>query len=81
MIVRILNDKEGTDRFYDCRNSCLRTREGEQPPLREEKTLIFEFAFALDASIEVVLRPNDDVYYMNDNGKTVHIDRRMGKPK
>ncbi|GAG88002.1 unnamed protein product, partial [marine sediment metagenome] len=23
MIVRILNDKEGTDKFIDCRNTCI----------------------------------------------------------
>jgi len=74
MIVRIINQKHDndSDRFYDCRNSCLRKQKiGDV----EEFSLIFEFE--PDGSIEVVLRPGDEIYYMNDVGKTVHADCRM----
>jgi len=71
MIVRILNDKEDTDRFYDCRNSCVHktNRVGGD---EDEFSLIFEFT--VGDSIEVVLGKGDKIYYMNDSGKTVHAD-------
>jgi len=72
MIVRILNKKEDTDKFFDCRNSCLCKGQPHKP---EEWSLIFEFTG--DHSIELVLGEGDEIYYMNDNGKTVHADYRM----
>lgn len=71
MIVRILNQEEDRDRFYDCRNTCL-MRNANKP---EETLLIFEFLPG--QNITVVLRAGDKIYYMNDAGKTVHSDCRM----
>ena len=72
MIVRILNRKTETDKFFDCRNSCLCKCQTNKP---EEWSLILEFTG--DHSIEQVLGKGDEIYYMNDNGKTVHADYRM----
>lgn len=74
MIVRILNRKADTDKFFDCRNSCLRKGQTNQP---EEVSLIFEFTG--DSAVEQVLGKGDEIFYMNDNGKTVHADYRMLK--
>ena len=71
MIVRILNKKQDCDKFYDCRNSCLRKQVGSEG---EEHCLILESG---SDSIEVVLTSRDEVYYMNDSGKTVHADYVM----
>lgn len=73
MIVRVLNKKRDRDSLYDCRNSCL--RKTDLPKGVKEYTLIFEFVS--EKSIEVVLAPGDEIYYMNDNGKTVHADYVM----
>ena len=72
MIVRILNKKTDTDKLFDCRNSCLRKQKIEKT---EEYSLIFEFVD--EKSIEVILSSGDEIYYMNDNGKTVHADYVM----
>ena len=69
MIVRILNGKQDSDKFLDCRNSCLRkVKEGEF-------SLLFEYEKG--KTDEVMLNPGDEIYYMNDSGKTIHIDRRL----
>lgn len=73
MIVRILNNKEGSDKFFDCRNTCV--QENVIGP--NETSLIIEFRS--DDNIEVILNPGDEIYYMNDVGKTVHVDRRVYK--
>lgn len=73
MIVRIINDREGSDKFYDCRNTCVLRSVGG----RDETVLIIEFRS--DRSIKVVLNLGDEIYYMNDIGKTVHVDRRVYK--
>lgn len=68
MIVRILNQKTNSDRFFDCRSSCLNTTS-------EKPTLILEFA--IEKPIEVMLSSRDEIYYMNNSGKTVHADYIM----
>lgn len=73
MIVRILNDKQVTDKFYDCRNSCI--KESEQKS--EEFLLILEFTTG--ETIEVLLGSGDKVYYMNNDGNTIHADCRACK--
>jgi len=72
MIVRILNKKMDADKLFDCRNSCLRKQKIGKV---EEYSLIFEFTD--EKAIEVVLNPGDEIYYMNDGGKTVHADYVM----
>ena len=71
MIVRILNKKTDTDKLFDCRNSCLQKQVG---PEGEEYCLIVESG---SNSIEIVLASRDEIYYMNDSGKTVHADYVM----
>lgn len=73
MIVRILNGKEGRDKFYDCRHSCML----ETALSKDKKEVSITFEFVSGSSMEVVLNSGDEVYYMNDSGKTVHVDRRM----
>lgn len=73
MIVRILNNKKSSDKFFDCRNTCVLDSVGG----RDETALIIEFR--LGGNIEVILNSGDEIYYMNDAGKTVHVDRRMYK--
>ena len=69
MIVRILNQKADSDKFLDCRNTCLRkTKDGGF-------SLLFEYE--KDKTDEIILNSGDEIYYMNDNGKTVHVDRRL----
>jgi len=73
MIVRILNNQQDTDKFYDCRNSCIRKANQEVEP--GEFWITFEFT--PDGTIEVILAPGDEIYYMNDAGNTIHADHRM----
>lgn len=73
MIVRVMNDKENTDKFFDCRNTCVLKNIGS----RDETSLIIEFRSG--DNMEVILGSGDEIYYMNDVGKTVHVDRRMYK--
>ena len=81
MIVRILNRKTDRDKFFDCRNSCLRKVKriadvtNKITEDTEELSLILEFKS--DSVIEVVLDAGDEIYYMNNNGKTVHADYRL----
>ena len=72
MIVRILNKKTDRDGFYDCRNSYLQKQKMGDV---EEYSLTFEFIDG--TTIEVVLSSGDEIYYMNDGGKTVHADYVM----
>ncbi len=71
MIVRILNKDENYDKFYDCRNSCLRKVKFAE---KTEDVLLVEVT-AGDVS-EVILNAGDKVFYMNNSGQTIHIDRR-----
>ena len=79
MIVRILNRKTDRDKFFDCRNSCFRKVKRiasvDNKITTEEPSLILEFVN--EKAIEVVLDSGDEVYYMNNNGKTIHADYRM----
>ena len=77
MIVRVLNTKQDTDRFYDCRNSGIRKSNRERKEDGEE--FLMDFEFEDRASLTVVLVAGDAIYYMNDTGATVHADRRMCK--
>ncbi len=71
MIIRVLNRKTDTDKFFDCRNSCILKTKHQNP---EELSLILEFVSGGD--IELVLGVGDEIYYMNDSGKTIHADYR-----
>lgn len=81
MIVRILNQPADRDSFYDCRNCCLKKLERDGRLSPTEHVLILEFLS--DEPIEVILDGGDEIYYMNDSGKTVHANYRMvnKKPK
>jgi len=74
MIIRVLNDKQEKDKFYDCRNSCIRK---STPTDREEEEVLLDLEFNTSEPITVVLAPGDAIYYMNNAGATVHADRRM----
>jgi len=71
MIVRILNKKLDVDKFYDCRNSCIEANQ-ERPG-----EFLIAFEFTPNGTIQVVLAPGDEIYYMNNAGDTVHSDLRM----
>jgi len=76
MIVRILNDKQSTDKLFDCRNSCIRKPCHEHKET-EASEFVLDLEFESSEPITVVLASGDAVYYMNDAGNTIHVDRRM----
>ena len=76
MLVRILNSEQDTDRFFDCRNSCIRKSDRED---RKDWEFLLDLEFEDRASLTIVLAAGDAIYYMNDSGATVHADRRMCK--
>lgn len=77
MIVRVLNQQHDKDKFFDCRNSCLQRGVNTSGTPPGETILTLEFT--LGPSSILVLEFGDEVYYMNDAGKTVHSDCRMLK--
>lgn len=72
MIVRIINEKRKSDKLIDCRNTCVMDSVG-----KEKDTVLIIGYMPAGEGIEIVLSPGDEIYYMNDTGKTVHVDRRM----
>lgn len=72
MIVRILNKEKDSDKFYDCRNTCVRGGVG-----KEGKETHLDIEFTSGQSIEIILAHGDAIYYMNEVGKTIHSDCKM----
>lgn len=74
MIVRILNRCKDYDKWLDCKTTCLVVdKDPEKKKL--EFDLIVEFADGRD--ITLVLDKGDEIYYMNNEGKTINRDMRM----
>ena len=78
MMVRIINKARNSDKFFDCISSEIFPMEHlpgmEQPKGRFEIILCFASPKG-DRTFE--LSENDEIFYLNDSGKTVAIDRRM----
>jgi len=70
MIVRILNKKENYDKFWDCFSACITTIASP-----DEFGLYIETREA--GSITIVLTKGDEIYYMNNEGRTINTDHRM----
>lgn len=70
MLVRILNYGMDYDKWFDCRTASVVLTENK----KKEFCLIMEFVNGTDATI--VLDKGDEIYYMNNEGKTIHKDYR-----
>lgn len=69
MIVRILNEKLDFDGFYDC----------EYANIYPNDTGEFFLSCGNQGRTDRTrgLQPGDEIYYMNNFGKTIHSDCRM----
>jgi len=74
MIVRIINNKADSDKFWECFSaSIVKTGEAANEPV--EYSLYIESQQL--GSVTIQLSQGDQVYYMNNEGKTINSDMRM----
>jgi len=75
MIVRIRNKDKDSDRFFDCVRSCVIPNTDDQGVRLKDFLLIVDFG-KVNQDITFVLDKGDEIYYMNDTGKTIATDMR-----
>lgn len=73
MVVRVINAEEDFDGFYDC----------ECANVYSDNMGGFFLSCGRSGKKDWTrkLRSGDEIYYMNDSGKTIHSDCRMLKSK
>lgn len=77
MIVRLLNEKRNSDKFFDCVRSDVFEETldpGNEQPIKRFY-LVTEFEYGGDCTFE--LSAGDEIYYMNNAGKTIARDLRF----
>ena len=73
MLIRIINTKENSDEMFDCVSSNVREEKDEKG-----KVVQFNMILIYSNGTDRTRRMNkgDQIYYMNDVGKTIVIDKR-----
>lgn len=83
MLVRICNTKLSSDSVIDCIAAAMRPYWNCDDENKPVKTDMYEMIFTFKdvPSWTFGLSDGDEIYYMNDDGKTIVIDRRMCRNK
>lgn len=77
MIVRVLNRKRDSDKLFDCvRSEVVEEKlDVEEGQPNSQHILIVEFEDGGDCTF--VLNKGDEIYYMNNAGRTIQRDLRF----
>ena len=82
MIVRIVNENEQMDRFFDCvsTNMSLCTNPAAEGRNKSTRCLVLGFDTNEDSrrmpDVTLDIVEGDVIYYMNSDGKTFNCDRK-----